>query len=74
METQHTEYGSAEPYDLRVSVAAKMLGVSRDTLYRYEKDGRIKARRTPTGHRRFRECDVRQLITQTAEENAKAGA
>jgi excisionase family DNA binding protein len=33
--------------------AVKMLGVSKSTIYRYEKAGLIKAYRTVGGHRRF---------------------
>lgn len=33
--------------------AVEMLGVSRSTIYRYEKAGLIRAYRTAGGHRRF---------------------
>lgn len=36
-----------------IGTAAKELGVSRDTLRRWERDGKIKSERTPKGHRRY---------------------
>ena len=40
---------------MKVSIgkAAKILGVSRDTLRRWEKAGKITSNRTPRGHRRY---------------------
>jgi excisionase family DNA binding protein len=48
---------------LPVSAAAALIGISADTLRRWEKAGRITAVRTPTGHRRFRRTDVLELLT-----------
>jgi excisionase family DNA binding protein len=45
-----------------VSKAAALIGVSLDTLPRCERDGRIKAVRTPTAHRRFKRSDVEALL------------
>lgn len=42
-----------------IGVAAKQLGVSKDTLRRWEKAGKISAERTVRGHRRY---DLSQLI------------
>ena len=36
-----------------IGQAAKELGVSRDTLRRWEKNGKIKVERTLKGHRRY---------------------
>jgi excisionase family DNA binding protein len=42
-----------------IGVAAKQLGVSKDTLRRWEKAGKISSERTACGHRRY---DLAQLI------------
>lgn len=44
--------------------ASERLGVSVDTLRRWEAAGKIKAMRTPTGHRRY---DMTSLVTASAE-------
>lgn len=38
---------------IRIDEAAQILGVSKDTLRRWEKEGKIKASRTINGHRRY---------------------
>ena len=38
---------------ISIGKAAKLLGVSRDTLRRWEKDGKIHSQRTAKGHRRY---------------------
>ena len=47
---------------MRVSIgaAAKELGVSRDTLRRWEAAGKIEVERTPNGHRRY---DLAKLLS-----------
>lgn len=45
-----------------VGEAAKLIGISADTLKRWEKAGRISSVRTPTGHRRFDREDVLALL------------
>ena len=47
---------------LAISEAARMLGVTVETVRRWEREGRIKAVRTPAGHRRFRRSDVEALL------------
>lgn len=47
---------------LPIGTAAAMVGVSVDTLRRYESEGKITARRTPGNQRRFRRADVLDLI------------
>ncbi|RIV16480.1 MerR family DNA-binding transcriptional regulator, partial [Alicyclobacillaceae bacterium I2511] len=39
---------------LSLEEAAKLLGVSKSTMRRWEEEGRIKPERTPGGHRRYR--------------------
>jgi len=46
-----------------IGAAAKYLGVSRDTLRRWENAGKIKVDRTPRGHRRY---DLSKLIGRIA--------
>ncbi len=48
---------------LSVGAAAALIGISADTLRRWEKHGRIASFRTPTGHRRFRRADIEALLT-----------
>jgi DNA-binding transcriptional MerR regulator len=49
---------------LTASAAAKLIGVHRDTLKRYEdRDHLITSVRTPYGHRRYRRSDVEKLLT-----------
>jgi excisionase family DNA binding protein len=46
---------------LQVKQAAGVLGVHENTLRRWEAQGYIRARRLPSGVRRFREEDVEEL-------------
>lgn len=46
---------------LSVSEAAHELGVSADTIRRWDKAGRLKSFRTPTNHRRFLRADIEAL-------------
>lgn len=48
---------------LPIGRAARFVGVSIATLRRYEADGRISAKRTPGGQRRFAVSDLRTLLT-----------
>lgn len=43
-------------------VAAEVLGVTRATLHRWEKEGKIRCIRTPSGHRRFPEDEILRLL------------
>jgi len=47
---------------LSIGEAAKFLGVSRDTLRRWEKRGKIKSYRTPGGRRRYTMYDLELAI------------
>lgn len=51
---------------LSVGEAAELLGISTDTLRRWEKAGRIQSCRTPTNHRRFELSEIMALL-KTAE-------
>ncbi|AMS03118.1 excisionase and transcriptional regulator [Gordonia phage Obliviate] len=62
MQTKH-----AADDRLSVGEAAGLIGISVDTLKRWERAGRISSTRTPTGHRRFRRSDVEALLTDQAE-------
>lgn len=43
--------------------SAGLIGVSVDTLKRYEKQGRIKSVRTPLNHRRYWRSEVLALLS-----------
>ena len=53
---------------MRVSIgkAAKELGVSRDTLRRWEAAGKIEVERTPNGHRRYDLAKLRGIVPRKA--------
>ena len=55
---------------LPVGESAALVGISRDTLKRWEAAGRIASLRTPTGHRRYRRADIEALLT---EETSRRG-
>ena len=54
---------------IRIGKAAKILGVSKDTLRRWEKDGKIKSCRTIKGHRRYEEGELTNLKTRNQPDN-----
>jgi len=60
----HTTYNRG----VRVSIgrAAKELGVSRDTLRRWEAAGKIEVERTPNGHRRYDLAKLRGIVPRKA--------
>lgn len=47
---------------LNIEEASKLIGVSKTTLRRWEKDGKIKSFRTPGGHRRYEENELLKII------------
>ena len=47
---------------LSLEDAAKVLGVSKSTMRRWEEEGRLKPERTPGGHRRYRSEDLGQMV------------
>lgn len=56
MQSRYTQVADAEL--LTVGQAAAELRVHGDTIRRWAKAGKIRAIRTPTGHRRFRAADI----------------
>ena len=72
METTHAQDEAAR---LTVSEAARISGMSADTIRRYANSGRLKSFRTPSGHRRFRASDVDALLTvsETQADGARGG-
>ena len=54
---------------IRIDKAAKLLGVSKDTLRRWEKEGKIKAHRTINGHRRYDEGELTGLKKRNIPDN-----
>jgi excisionase family DNA binding protein len=42
--------------------ASRFLGVSTRTLWRWEEQGRLRALRTPAGHRRYALSDLQRLL------------
>ena len=59
------------PEELTSTVAAELLGISRPTLMKWAKEGRIATHKRGT-HTRFKREDVLQLKRQRAEERVKA--
>lgn len=45
-----------------IEEASKFLSVSKSTLRRWEKEGKIKSYRTPGNHRRYLEEDLKKLL------------
>ncbi len=54
-----------------ISKAARYLDVFPLTLRNWEKKGKIRAFRTPGGHRRFRKSDLDALFGIEGEKNTK---
>ncbi len=48
----------AEPSNLKITDVARMLEMSVDTVRRLTESGKLKSRKTPGGHRRYRVSDV----------------
>jgi excisionase family DNA binding protein len=61
------------PRWLTLSQAAEILGVHATTLRRWADEGQIRCLRTPGGHRRFREQDLRAFVSAQLE-SADVGA
>lgn len=51
---------------LSPSQASALIGVSVQTLRRYDREGRVATVRTPGGQRRFRRSDVLALLAPSA--------
>jgi len=54
---------------ISIGKAAKLLGVSKDTLRRWEKLGKIKSQRTLKGHRRYNEGEITGLKKRNTPDN-----
>ena len=54
---------------ISIGKAAKLLGVSKDTLRRWEKANKISSQRTPTGHRRYKEEELSGLKKRSLSDN-----
>lgn len=52
---------------LTVTEAANLLGISKDTLRRWDREGIAHALCTPTGHRRFTLEEVQRLMPKAPE-------
>ena len=50
------------PNKYRIKEFAKRIGKSADTVRRWEREGKLKAKRYPSGQRYFDESDVRQVL------------
>ena len=61
MQTKHDSYNLMTSGEV-----ANLIGVSVDTIRRWEKSGKVAALFTPTGHRRFRREDVERLLQPSA--------
>lgn len=57
----HTTSTVRPPTQVAIGEAARILGVSIDTVRRWESDGKLASTRTPGGQRRFRLVDVERL-------------
>ncbi|MFH1434076.1 MAG: helix-turn-helix domain-containing protein [Pseudomonadota bacterium] len=55
---------------LSTGQASKLLSVTSDTILKWIKHGRIKAVRTPGGHYRVPEIDIRELVNRTLDKAA----
>jgi excisionase family DNA binding protein len=65
-EDQHNQTRSSEPDRwLSIDAACKFLGVDQSTLRRWSDSGRVPVFRTPGGHRRYNEADLRKVLHGT---------
>lgn len=60
-----------KPRWLSIGKAASYLGVSRDTLRRWEKKGRIKPVRSPTNRRYYTKKQLDELMSGEKEEKVR---
>ncbi|MCA9964779.1 MAG: IS607 family transposase [Anaerolineales bacterium] len=54
--------------NVSIAKAAQILGVSITTLRRWDVEGKLKAERTPAGHRRYDLAKLQRLVGQPIEE------
>ena len=55
-----------------IGEAARLVGVSTDTLRRWEREGVFTPGRTPAGHRRYSDADISTLQTLTPRDRHRA--
>jgi len=55
----------------RIGEFAKRVGRSASTVRRWEREGRIQARRGPTGQRYFDESDIRKVLQPGFDERSR---
>lgn len=56
---------------LSIGEAAKYLGISKDTLRRWEKKGKIKSVRSPSNHRYYTQNQLNQIMSDKRPEIIK---
>ena len=56
---------------LTIGATAKVLGVSAQTLRRWEREGKIQSERTKGGQRRYDTCSLRPELFRTADETQR---
>ena len=66
MTNRHTYQDGASPNVVPIGEAARMLGVSVETIRRWDAAGRLRSTRTLGGQRRFARADVERAMTQVA--------
>ena len=66
MQTRDTEIGALIP----IGSAARILGVSVDTVRRWSDAGTLPVVTLPSGHRRYRVADVQALAAPTSAEKS----
>ena len=59
---------------LSLGQACRLLGVNETTLRRWADEGRVRTFRTPGGHRRFAEADVRGVLRANDDHTDEAGS
>jgi len=57
---------------IKLSKAAKLLDVHRETLRRYIKQGMVDGRQLPSGHWRVEEASVKALLNRSIADQAKS--
>jgi excisionase family DNA binding protein len=62
LDVTETSYDSSQDDLIAIGEASKILGVSVQTLRRWEREGRINCYRTVMNHRRYRRGDIEQIL------------
>ena len=64
---------SEDPKMIPIGPAAKYLGVSRDTLRRWEKKGKLKSFRSPSNRRYYTKEQLNEVMMGKKADSAKSG-